>query len=169
MQSHLLSNLLSIFIPICLSHVQFHWNYTSQYSQLSHLSDGDEVTSLKFFLIYLLPLVWSPSHFSWLVFFLSLIPHVLRQSPSKIPLHLSEPFLWCTSRFRPWPTSFHSLHNFSWLCHLKELKQIPPLCWWYPVIPTFLSPSNSTSWTLSLVILKYLPILSLTYTLLDEL
>ena len=37
-------------------------------------------------------------------------------------------FLWCTSRFRPWPTSFHSLYNSSWLCDLKELNQIPPLC-----------------------------------------
>ena len=36
-------------------------------------------------------------------------------------------FLWCTSRFRPWSTSFHSLYNSSWLCHLKELNQIPPL------------------------------------------
>ena len=37
-------------------------------------------------------------------------------------------FLWCTSRFRPWPTSFHSLYNSSWICHLQELNQIPPLC-----------------------------------------
>ena len=37
-------------------------------------------------------------------------------------------FLWCTSRFRPWPTSFHSLYNSSWLCHLEELNQVPPLC-----------------------------------------
>ena len=34
-----------------------------------------------------------------------------------------------------------------WLCHLKELNQIPPLCWWHPVIHLFHSftVSNSTT------------------------
>ena len=29
-------------------------------------------------------------------------------------------FLWCTPKFRTWPTPFHSLYNFSWLGDLKK-------------------------------------------------
>ena len=55
-------------------------------------------------------------------------------------------FLWCTSRFRPWPISFHSLYNSSWLCHLQELNQIPPLSSMTPsYIYVSFTPSNSTS------------------------
>ena len=33
-------------------------------------------------------------------------------------------FLWCTPRFRTWPTPFHSLYNSSWLGDLKKFPQI---------------------------------------------
>ena len=71
-------------------------------------------------------------------------------------------FLWCTSRFHPWPTSFHSLYNSSWLCHLKELNQIPPLCWWHPAVHFFHSfKFNFFTWNA----LQYF----LWHTFLDEL
>ena len=68
--------------------------------------DRGEVNSLSFILIYLLPSILSiiPSFFIvfniGLVFMVLLLtdshlisPHVLKQSPSKIPLHLSQIFL----------------------------------------------------------------------------
>ena len=65
-------------------------------------------------------------------------------------------------RFRPWPTSFHSLYNSSWLCHLEELNQVPPLCWWYPTVHFFHSfKLNFFTWNA----LQYF----LWHTLLDEL
>ena len=58
-------------------------------------------------------------------------------SDSHTMYETTRPVLGRHSRFHPWPTSFHSLYNSPWLCHLKELNQIPPLCWWHPVIHFF--------------------------------
>ena len=69
-------------------------------------------------------LVWSSWYFSWLVFVLSYLTFSGSLHP-KFHFIFLKSFLWCTSRFRPWPTSFHSLCNSSWLCHLQELNQIP--------------------------------------------
>ena len=80
---------------------------------------------LLFFLIYLLPLILSIVSSFFIVFKIGLVfmvllltgfhlilPHVLRQSPSKISLHLSQIFLVVYLKvLRPWPTSFHSLYN----------------------------------------------------------
>ena len=79
---------------------------------------------LLFFLIYLLPLILSiiPSFFIvfkiGLVFMVLLLngfhlisPHVLRQSPSKIPLHLSQIFLVVYLKVLSLVHFFHSLYN----------------------------------------------------------
>ena len=146
------------FIPICLSHVPFHWNHTSRYSQWPHLSDGSwwgHFSYSSWFICCLRycrsfhpsssssTLVWTSWYFSWLVLILSHLTFSSSLHP-KFHFIFLESFLWCTSRFGPWPTSFHSLYNSSWLCHLKELNQIPPLCWWHPAVHSF-TPSNSTS------------------------
>ena len=81
-------------------------------------------------------LVWSSWYFSWLVFILSYLTFSGSLHP-KFHFIFLKSFLWCTSRFGPWPTSFHSLYNSSWLCHLQELNQIPPLCWWHPAVHFF--------------------------------
>ena len=46
-------------------------------------------------------------------------------------------FLWCTPRFRTWPTPFHSLYNSSWLGDLKKFPQISFVCWWHPAVHLF--------------------------------
>ena len=113
---------------------------------------------LLFFLTYLLPLILSiiPSfivfkiglvswYFSWLVFILSYLTFSGSLYP-RFHFVFLKSILWCTSRFRPWSTSFHSLYNPPWICHFQELNQIPPLCWWHPAIQVIsVSPSNSTS------------------------
>ena len=54
-----------------------------------------------------------------------LISHLaLRQSQSMIPCLHSLLFLWCTPRFRTWPTFFYFLYNSSWLGDLKQFLQI---------------------------------------------
>ena len=135
----------------CLSHVPFHWNHTSRYSQWPHLSDGSwwgHFSHSSWFICCLRycrsfhpsssssTLVWSSWYFSWLVLILSHLTFSSSLHP-KFHFIFLKSFLWCTSRFRPWPTSFHSLYNSSWLCHLKELNQIPPLCWWHPAVHFF--------------------------------
>ena len=116
---------------------------------------------LFFFLIYLLPSILSiiPSFIVFnigLVFMVLLLtgshlisPHVLKQSPSKIPLHLSQIFLVVyldQGSVLNWPTTFHSLYNSSWLCHLKELNQVYHLYAddTHQLYISF-TPSNSTS------------------------
>ena len=86
-------------------------------------------------------LVWSSWYFSWLVLILSHLTFSSSLHP-KFHFIFLKSFLWCTSRFRPWSTSFLSLYNSSWLCHLEELNQVPPLCCWYPTVHFFhLTPS----------------------------
>ena len=167
---------LIFFIPICLSHVPFHWNHTSRYSQWPHLSDGSwwgHFSYSSWFICCLrycrsfhpssssLTLVWSSWYFSWLFLILSHLTFSSSLHP-KFHFIFLKSFLWCTSRFRPWPTSFHSLYNSSWLCHLEELNQIRPLCWWYPTVHFFHSfKLNFFTWNA----LQYF----LWHTLLDEL
>ena len=65
----------------------------------------------------------------------------LKQSPSKIPLHLSQIFLVVYLKV-PSLAHFFSLFIHSWLCHLEELNQVPP-----DDTQLYISftPSNSTS------------------------
>ena len=46
-------------------------------------------------------------------------------------------FLWCTPRFRTWPTPFYSLYNSSRLGDLKKFPQIPFVRWWHPAVHLF--------------------------------
>ena len=46
-------------------------------------------------------------------------------------------FLWCTPRFRTWPTLFHSLYNSSWLGDLKKFPQISFVRWWHLAVHLF--------------------------------
>ena len=46
-------------------------------------------------------------------------------------------FLWCTPRFRTWPTPFHSLYNSSWLGDLKKFPKISFVRWWHPAVHLF--------------------------------
>ena len=56
-------------------------------------------------------------------------------------------FLWCTPRFRTWPTPFHSLYNSSWLGDLKKFSQISFVRWWHPAVHLFHSYNFcSISW-----------------------
>ena len=126
---------------------------------------------LLFFLTYLLPLILSiiPSFF--IVFKIGLVsmvllmngfhlilPHVLRQSPSKIPLHLSQIYLVVYLKVLA-------------LAHFFSLSIQPPL----DLSPPRTRP-NTTSMLMKpsyislsilqiqLLHLKYFPILSLTYS-----
>ena len=105
---------------------------------------------LLFFLIYLLPSILSIIPFFFIVFENSsvftalllagvhlILPHVIRQSPYKNPLHLPQIFLLVYLKV-PSLTYFFTLFiQPLWLCHLQELNQIPPLCWRHPVIHLF--------------------------------
>ena len=174
-QSHLLSNSLSSSFQS--AYRMFHSTETTLlgiHNDLILAMDRGEVTSL--ILLDLSAAFDTVDHsillhrlHIGLVFMVLLLtgfhlisPHVLKQSPSKFHFIFLKSFLWCTSRFRPWPTSFHSLYNSSWLCHLKELNQVPPLCWWYPTVHFFHSfKLNFFTWNA----LQYF----LWHTLLDEL
>ena len=46
-------------------------------------------------------------------------------------------FLWCTPRFRTWPTTFYSLYYSSLLGDLKKFPQISSVCWWHPAVHLF--------------------------------
>ena len=45
--------------------------------------------------------------------------------------------LWCTPRFRTWPTSFYSLYYSSWLGDLTKFPQISSVRWWHPAVHLF--------------------------------
>ena len=70
---------------------------------------------------------------SWLVLILSLtsLSGCLSQW---FHLCILYSFLWCTPRFRTWPTPFHSLYNSSWLGDLKKFPQISFVRWWHPAV-----------------------------------
>ena len=113
-----------LIIPICLSHVPFHWNYTHQYSQWPHLSDGSKWGHFFFSSSFICclwycrsfhpsssssTLVWfSWYNFSWLVFILSYITFSGSIHP-KFHFIFFKSVLWCTSRFRPSLAYFFSL------------------------------------------------------------
>ena len=147
-QSHLLSNSLSSSFQS--AYRMFHSTETtllSIHNDLILAMDRGEVTSLILldFICCLWycrsfyssssssTLVWSSWHFSRLVFILSYLTFSSSLHP-KFHFIFLKSFLWCTSRFRPWPTSIYSLYHSSWFCHLQELNQISPLCWWHPVV-----------------------------------
>ena len=91
---------------------------------------------LLFFLTYLLPLILSiiPSFFIvfkiCLVFmellltsFHLILPHVLRQSLSKIPLHLSQIYLVVCLMIPSLAYFFSLFIQSPWICHLQELTK----------------------------------------------
>ena len=83
---------------------------------------------------------------SWLVLILSLtsLSGCLNQW---FHLCILYSFLWCTPRFRTWPTPFHSLYNSSWLGDLKKFSQISFVRWWHPAVHLFHSYNFcSISW-----------------------
>ena len=131
---------------------------------------------LLFFLIYLLPSILSiiPSFF--IVFNIALVcmvllltgfhlisPHVLRQSPSKIPLHLSQIFLVVYLKV---PSLAHFFSLFIQLLLALSSPRTQSNITYMLMTPscTFLSLLQ-----IQLLHFKYSLILSLTYTLLDEL
>ena len=171
-QSHLLSNSLSSSFQSAYRMFPFHWNHTSQYSQWPHLSDGSWWGHFSyFFLIYLLPSILSiiPSFFIvfniGLVFMVLLLtgfhlisPHVLRQSPSKIPLHLSQIFLVVYLKV-PSLAHFFSLFIQLLLALSSQRTQSNTTSMLMTPSCTFLSLLQ-----IQLLHLKYSPILSLTYS-----
>ena len=105
---------------------------------------------------------WFGLHGTSLDWFSSYLTSRSQAVSSKIPLHLSQIFCVVYLKVRTWSTSFHSLYNSSWLCHLQELNQISPLCWWHPAVHFFHSfKFNFFTWNT----LQYF----LWHTLLDEL
>ena len=64
----------------------------------------------------------------WFSSTLSSRSHAVSINDSHLCIHYS--FLWCSPRFRSWPTHFHSLHNSSWLGDLKKSHQISFVRWW---------------------------------------
>ena len=94
---------------------------------------------------------------SWLVLILSLTS--LSGSLNQwLHLCILYCFLWCTPRFRTWPTPFHSLYNSSWL---GDLKKNPS-----NIICTLMTLSCTSLSLLQILLyrLKHLPPLSMIFS-----
>ena len=72
-------------------------------------------------------------------------PHVLKQSPSKFHFIFLKSFLWCTSRFRPWPTSFHLFIQLLLALSSQRTQSSTTFMLMIPNCTFSFTPSNSTS------------------------
>ena len=146
-QSHLLSN--SISSSFQSAYRMFHSTDTTLlgiHNDLVLAMDRGEVTSLilldlsaAFDTVDHSILLHRLQHWFGLLLtgFHLISPHVLRQSPSKIPLHLSQIFLVVYLKV---PSLAHFFSLFIQLLlalSSQELNQIPPLCWWHPAVHFF--------------------------------
>ena len=136
-----------------------NWNYSSQNSQWPHPCDGSwwgHFTHSSWLICCFRhcrsfhpshsssKLVWSWWSFSCLVHILSLIS--LSGSLNQwFHLCILFSFLWCTPRFRTWPTTFYSLYYSSLLGDLKKFPQISSVCWWHPAVHLFHSTNSALS------------------------
>ena len=135
-------------LPVSIPLISFHWICSSEdpqrhhflhwqrWSYCSHSSWSFGLFRHRRSLDSAIPsqkLVWFWRFLSVMVFFVS----QLAQTGSFIEryhLFIFHLVMWCSTRIRSRPASFHSLYDSSGLNYIQKLFEISSVCWWHSTL-----------------------------------